>query len=143
MPKAEKRSTQTIVAPVQDDGRAPYFRCGEFAVVDTTVTEPQNDAFVLVRLSNNDLKLARLRRWTQRQVETIVPPREKRYWSIVYGKTPIFGFGPADRWLKQTGSWQMSDGPAGDKLLRTMIIGRVVGVLGADDGASNWKGTAK
>src|ERR1700719_3914213 len=40
-----------ILQPVTDDDSAPHLRVGEFAIVDTTDTEPQHGEVYLVRVN--------------------------------------------------------------------------------------------
>jgi hypothetical protein len=135
---------KTILVPISDDGWAPEYRCGEFAVVEVSNREPEDGAMTCIRLDSGDLKMARLRCWNKSQVETICDrDEEATYWSMVYGRSPTFGWCQDDDCFTREGHWQFSDGPADDEYLRSKIIGRVIGVLGANDRALNWKGEAQ
>jgi hypothetical protein len=133
-----------ILVPVSDDGWAPAFRCGEFAVVETSDVEPVDGAWSLVRIGScGDLSIVRLRKWNEEQAATIVEGnggRSGSYWSMTFGRQRVMTFGAAGENFAHGGFLHMADGPLGDEHMREKIIGRVVGVLGVHDRALNWKG---
>lgn len=115
--------------PVTDDGFEPQLRCGEFAIVDTEIREPERDVFVLVKGANPGSTysaIVQLYNPDRRRFGT--PPGEPErtgpLWGTSFGLRAMCGIdGRVIRQIK------MCDGPMEDELIREMIVGRVVGVL--------------
>lgn len=124
--------------PLDHDRFAPLLRCGEFAVIDTSSTDPEEGGFVLFRSKNPwgvhqaVVQLKQPDQSTFMEVEGDTPDRP--LWMLIYGRSPVIGWTPGcARWAPD-GYMTSADGPIGDKCLRGCIVGRVVGVMRAFDG---------
>jgi hypothetical protein len=139
-----KSRIKTMMVPVPDSGWAPNMWCGEFAIVDTTNTDPEGGAFVLRRSgAGKNMAIVRLELWDESGSLKIVPkPGENPgvYWKIVYGAQSATRLDGKpfddDDFLSR---FHMADGPLSDRFMREEIIGRVVGVLGHEGRTMNWQ----
>ncbi|WMT77449.1 hypothetical protein [Bradyrhizobium sp. Ash2021] len=128
-----------ILRPVTDDDSAPHLRAGEFAIVDTTDTEPQHGEVYLVRFH-------RRARWP-RQVEevcyiqqVIARSHTCEGRSFIGFWTQCLNFEPYVEVVEQTPSLMpeishrsMADGPRMADEIQEALIGRVVGIYQAED----------
>lgn len=123
---------------VDHDRFAPMLRCGEFAVIDTSSTDPEEGQFVLFRSENPwgvHQAIVRLEQPDQSlYMEPAGETADRPLWMLIYGRSPVIGWTPACARLALHGYMTSADGPIGDRCLRGCIVGRVVGVLRAFDG---------
>lgn len=146
---------RTLIIPVADDGWSPAFRCGEFAIVDTSDAVPTEDGFFLRRGSSNNFNIVQLR--PHKEEDGIIagikgPPEYIRdefgkwhwdglHWRIRFGAQIVrtLSGAAADIGFGAGGRIHMGDGPLADKYMRREIVGRVIGVLGQPGRALNWR----
>ena len=111
---------------VRDDGHAPALRCGEWAIVDTSAREPENDALVFYRSVWVDHRgeervheaIVRLGLMDRTKSRFPTVPEGVQMWSLRYGRVYWPGVGVVFS----------GDGPLTDTTLRENLVGRVVGV---------------
>jgi hypothetical protein len=135
-------SKKTILVPVADDGWAPDFRCGEFAVIEVTWVEPADGVYVYFRGESNNLRIVQLGLLDENHPLCPIPSEKfpGPFWKIRYPRQKVlFGWKPSDDSWAPNGCFHMSDGPMDDRHLRKSIVGRATGVLGDERRALNWK----
>lgn len=122
---------------IRDDGFAPQLRCGEFAVIDTTLCDPVDGEFVLYRSEHHEavvrLRLPDQRRYAGQKAVNSGHPLP--WWMLLCGRcrvVPVTGrLSPEDEKWAPGGLAMMADGPISEQNLRPLIAGRVVGVVRA------------
>jgi hypothetical protein len=123
-----------ILHPVADDDSAPHLRAGEFAIVDTTDTEPQHGEVYLVRFR-------RRARWPE-QVEEVryiqqVMAKQHRYRdeTFIGFWAQCLNFEPYVEAVQRTPGHMpiISHRSMAVAVIRECLIGRVVGIYQAKD----------
>jgi hypothetical protein len=121
-----------ILQPVTDDDSAPHLRAGEFAIVDTTDTEPQHGEVYLVQFS---------RRKSIQQLLARSHTYEGR--SFIGFWTSCLNFEPyVEAAVRTPGQIScishrsMADGPRTADVIQKSLIGRVIGIYQAEDKAA-------
>jgi len=134
--------SQTICFPVPDNGWFPSFRCGEFAIVETSDHEPRSGEFFLRRHENGRLAIVQLKIHDKNSPMQICGRGSRGiHWHITYGaQTAVRLDGKPANEFGSNGRFHMMDGPLPDKFMRPQIVGRVTGVLGAGERTLNWQG---
>lgn len=137
---AEPNSAR-ILFPVPNDGWFPLFRCGEFAVVETSMDELEAKHFYLRSSKYDGPSIVRLEQVDKKAWGITGPGSRGILWKVVYpAQTARRLDGGVAEEFGLNGRFHMCDGPAPDKHLRSQIIGRVTGVLGAGNRSLNWMG---
>ncbi len=120
-----------LLHPVTNDDSAPHLRAGEFAIVDTTDTEPQHGELYLMRWSNNRTSIQQIIAKSHRfEDRTFIG-----FW------TRSLNFEPYSRAAGTTlcvSHRSTMDGPRETDAIKKAIVGRVIGFYQANDrGGSN------
>lgn len=122
--------------PVQDDAFAPRLRCGEFAIIDTSNREPEEDAIVFVEGPELDSTYSAIVQLKAHKGSGVIdrPGRVGPYWWQVFGLQRVTGSAEAVENLEvkhgfTRGFIPMADGPLCDAFMREYVVGRVVGVM--------------
>jgi hypothetical protein len=128
-----------ILQPVTDDDNAPHLRAGEFAIVDTTDTEPQHGELYLVRFR----KRARWPKpfeevcYIQQVIATQHRYRDETFigfWTQCLNFEPYCEIGQRRPGLvPEISHRSMADGPRIANEIQKALIGRVVGIYQAED----------
>jgi hypothetical protein len=130
-------SPHVILLPIYDDGWRPAFRQGEIAVVDTSNCMPEDGAAVCIRGGQNRFAIVELCQWDEKRTKTVQPAKdtEQPYWSMLYEKRRLAKPTPEDLEWAPDGFIRWGDGPVDTRIMKSMLVGRVAGVLGSTETA--------
>jgi hypothetical protein len=125
-----------ILHPVTDDDSAPHLRAGEFAIVDTTDTEPQHGEVYLVRFH-------RPGRWPQqveevRYIQQVIARQHRcRDETFIGFWAQCLNFEPYVEAVQRTPRHMpvISHRSMAVAVIRESLIGRVVGIYQAEEAA--------
>ena len=116
-----------VIHEVRDDGVAPHFVRGEFALADIEDRTPINDELFLIQWNSGDREVALLKKRTfnfwDPKTQTSAPGEG---WMIVT-KSFMVTLGTGER---ESVRW--ADGPYDEEHLMEKIVGRVVGIYEPD-----------
>jgi hypothetical protein len=116
-----------ILHLVADDDSAPHLRAGEFAIVDTTDTEPQHGEVYLVRWSHGGPSLRQL----LARSHTCDGQSYVGFWTRCLNFEPYREDRTQAGRIRLISHRSMADGPRLADVIQKSLIGRVVGIYSA------------
>lgn len=140
----------TIIVPIKDDAFAPALCCGEFAIVDTSDTWPEEGGLFYRRSvtpapgQSQHLSFVEV---SQPHLDGRMPSislsgEPERSWYLALGYIGQLG---SVEWATKAGiatrgnAIRMGDGFMSESNLRDVLVGRVIGVLGSEGRAVRWR----
>jgi len=116
-----------ILQLVVDDDSAPHLRAGEFAIVDTTDTEPQHGEVFLVRWSNGRTSIQQL----LARSHTYDGRSFVGFWTCCLNFEPYRPGKTRPGLVTEISHRSMADGPRTADVIQRSLIGRVIGFYSA------------
>jgi hypothetical protein len=113
--------------PVTNDDSAPHLHVGEFAIVDTTDTQPQHGELYLVRRSDGGTSLQQL----LARSHTCDGQTYVGFWTRCLNFKPYRENRTQGGQIRQISHRSMADGPRLADVIQKSLVGRIVGVCGA------------
>ena len=144
----QDRPSQTLVFPIPNDGWFPVFKCGEFAIIDSSVTQYQEGQFYLWRslssgASSGLMSIVRLKKHGAGMDRLTGRNSRGVHWWMKHPAQIVrhVDGSPCDD-LGIGGRVHFNDGPLPEKFMRECILGQVAGVLGRGAGPAEMQTTS-